>query len=105
MYPAAGGTPEARGAMQEPQCSRHLHPASTSLPQLTSSPVAMRRSRSFGETGLWPNGNCPLPTTYRFKEATPVAPGAALEPPASLPEPSRRDSQSPTKVPREEFSL
>lgn len=90
MYPAAGGTPEAFGERCKNPGAAAICTQPTFLPQLTSSPVASR-SRALEKLASGPTDTAPflLPTGSRRPDNGGPGAGAAPEPPASLPEPSR----------------
>ncbi|KAI4568916.1 hypothetical protein MJG53_014534 [Ovis ammon polii x Ovis aries] len=90
MYPAAGGTPEAFGERCKNPSAPAICTQPTFLPQLTSSPVASR-SRALEKLASGPTETAPFlpPIGSRRPDTSGPGAGAALEPPASLPEPSR----------------
>ncbi|KAJ1073855.1 hypothetical protein K5549_007093 [Capra hircus] len=90
MYPAAGGTPEAFGERCKNPGAPAICTQPTFLPQLTSSPVASR-SRALEKLASGPTETAPFlpPIGSRRPDTSGPGAGAAPEPPASLPEPSR----------------
>uniref|UniRef100_A0A8B9X2T2 Protein phosphatase Slingshot homolog 1 n=1 Tax=Bos mutus grunniens TaxID=30521 RepID=A0A8B9X2T2_BOSMU len=90
MYPAAGGTPEAFGERCKNPGAAAICTQPTFLPQLTSSPVA-GRSRALEKLASGPTDTALFlpPTGSRRPDTGGPGAGAAPEPPASLPEPSR----------------
>ncbi|KAM9750289.1 protein phosphatase Slingshot homolog 1 isoform 1-T1 [Dama dama] len=90
MYPAAGGNPEAFGERCKNPGAPAICTQPTFLPHLTSSPMASR-SRALEKLASGPTETTSFlpPTGSRRPDSSGPGAGAAPEPPASLPEPSR----------------
>lgn len=97
MYPTAGGAPEAFTEQHEDSSAPAICTQPAFLPDVTSSTTAHTsgRSRAPEKQASGPVNTTPLllPAGSRKPDISGSGAGAAVEPPASLPEPSRETSK------------